>query len=416
MRVSSYLEDQQSSVVAAKRPDGKLSHARVSTRVLRSFQEVEEVRESWAAWHRHPNSDIDFFLTVIKSRPHIVRPHAVVAYRDGTPVSILAGRIELIKLEIKLGYKCVCRVPVKSLTLVYEGLLGEASEETVPALLNSIGVSLRDREADLVHFSHLEAGSFFELAVRTHGGVLQRDRFPAQGEHWSRPLPDNYELLLKSFSSHYRGNLRRNAKRVMDALGSELSVECFRDPAVLDRFIADASKIAQKTYHRGLGVGFVDNAETRQLLSLECSRGWFRGYILYLGKVPCAFWEGQLYAGTFFTGATGYEAEYRAYGLGRFLLHRMIEDLCRGRSCRTLDFGFGGAEYKSDLCNEMKTELSYYLFAPTLKGCAINLLRTPVIYVDRILRRVLAKAGLLQKIKSLWRRRLSQCKVTASES
>ena len=49
----------------------------ISVRVIRTTEEVEDIRDTWTSWQHHPNIDIDFYLTVNRLRPQILRPHVM---------------------------------------------------------------------------------------------------------------------------------------------------------------------------------------------------------------------------------------------------------------------------------------------------------------------------------------------------
>jgi hypothetical protein len=379
----------------------------ITLRILRSVPEIEGIRDLWTSWQCHPNSDLDFFLAVIQSRPNVLRPHVVLASRDGVPEAMLVARLETNSVRINLGYQTLWRVPVRSMTVIYAGLLGKASEEVTLALYRAMEESAAEAGADVVDFSPLKTDSFLAMAARQNSGLLVRDFFPRFNEHWEMRLPGSYDAFFKGLSSNTRHNLRRYSKRFLDAFGKDMTIRKFRQPGELDEFVTAAEAIARKTYHRGLGVGFADKAETRRLLGLGCERQWFRGWVLYLQNVPCAFWDGQLYGRTFFTSTTGYDPAYHEYRLGNFLLQRVVEDLIQNETAGAVDFGFGDAQYKQDLCDVRWQETALYRFMPTFKGLSANLMRTPVMALDQGGRKILARTRLLQRFKSLWRKRLA---------
>jgi CelD/BcsL family acetyltransferase involved in cellulose biosynthesis len=379
----------------------------ISLRILRSTAEIESVRNLWTAWQCHPNSDLDFFLAVIQTRPNVLRPHVVLASRGGVPEALLVARFETNTVRINIGYKTLCRLPVRSMTVIYSGLLGKASAEVTAALCRTMEESAAEAGADLVDFSPLKTDSVLAQAARQNGSLLSRDFFPRFNEHWAVHLPGSYEAFFKGLSTNTRHNLRRYSKRFLDAFGKDMTIRKFRQRSELDEFVADAETIAKKTYHRGLGVGFTDKAETRQLLGLGCDQQWFRGWVLYLQNVPCAFWDGLLYGRTFFTSTTGYDPAYHEYRLGNFLLQKVIEDLIQNEAAAAVDFGFGDAQYKQDLCDVHWQETALYRFMPTLKGVSANLMRTPVMVLDRGGRKILTRTRLLQRFKSFWRKRLA---------
>src|SRR5436309_4805863 len=126
-----------------------VSSPEVSIRVVRDLGEIEEIRGVWSAWNRQPNSDIDFYLTVLRCGPEMVRPHIVVFTRSGSADALLIGRIEDTRFELKIGYRTVFKPTVRTLTFVNGGFLGNESPESCRVLVEAVKDALRNGEADL---------------------------------------------------------------------------------------------------------------------------------------------------------------------------------------------------------------------------------------------------------------------------
>jgi CelD/BcsL family acetyltransferase involved in cellulose biosynthesis len=161
--------------------------------------------------------------------------------------------------------------------------------------------------------------------------------------------------------------------------------------------------ISAKTYHRGLGVGFTDSAETRGLFATALDHGWQRAYVLYVRGTPCAFWEGLTYRQSFFPTSTAYDPAFEEHRPGAFLLMHIIEQSC-GERVSQIDFGFGDANYKRWYSNQNWQEASLCICAPSMKGFALFTMKTPMALVEHMVRKGLEKARLLQRVKTLWRR------------
>lgn len=375
----------------------------LNIRVLRTSRELEEIRNIWTSWQYHPNSDMDFYLTVNRLRPQILRPHVMVLYRDNHPDAMLIGRIVNERIEFNVGYKTIFRPEARLLTIAYGGLLGSLSCQNSEALVKEITNSLSRGEADAARLKEIPMDSDLFRAAAQAGGLLFRHRLITPNEHWRLNLPGEFSEFLKSRSSNVRHNIRRYARRFRDAYGDGISVRCYRESTELDRMCIDMETIAAKTYHRGLGAGFADNAETRGLFELALHRGWLRAYVLYVRGTPCAFWQGLMYRQTFFTGSTAYDPSFEEYRPGAFLLMDLIEQLCREGVSR-IDFGLGDANYKLRYCNESWQEGSLFIYAPTLRGLGLFMLKTPLDFADHLLRKGLERAQLLQRVKTVWRR------------
>lgn len=377
----------------------------IKVQAVRSLAGIDRIRQPWTSWQRHPNADVDFYLTVLNSRPEILRPHIFVLYRDGRPDAMLIGRIEEGRIEYKFGYKTFYRAPVRQLTLIYGGRLGNFSAENCGVLAHEVMKCLRQGEADVAFLNHLRTDSPFYAAITQLPGFLSRDHFQAAVPHRSMKLPGRVEELSRCIPGDTRREARRRARLLSADYSNRVELRCFREVPDLECMLPDVEEIARKTYQRGLGVGFLDGPETRRRLSLEAEKGWLRAYILYVADKPCAFWLGSLHDGTFHSGDVGYDPSFRKYAPGTLVLMKILEDLCNN-NVQEMDFGLGDAEWKQRFGNEQWLETSVYVFAPRLKAVSLNLLRAPLVLLEELMKKVLEHRGLLAKLKKAWRENL----------
>ena len=380
-------------------------------RVARDFAEVESLREAWSKWPGHRDSEIDFYLMIVRSYPEVLRPHVIALYRNGQPEAILIGRLEEKKLAFKVGYLTLFRPKARCLDFVYDGLRGNASPENTEILVREVTNCLRSGEADLALLEFIPIDSVLYRYSKTLPGFLSRDTSPSRTGHESLKLPPSIDELYKRMSSKRRSEIRRKAKKFVAQATAGINIVCYRQPEQLDRIFQDVEEIAKKTYLRGLGTGFEDNALVRARLELCARKGWLRAYVLYVGDRPCAYWIGMLCGETFYGEYVGYDPEYRLLSPGMYVMLNVIETFCNGTSgdtVREVDFGFGNAEYKSALCNSSSVESSVFMFAPTFKGLRLNFTRTAARMVDNAGRKTVAHANWLQKIKKTWRGRLAK--------
>lgn len=375
--------------------------------IAETVEDVAAMRDVWTAMQSHPDADLGFYLTLLNTRPEILRPHVITLNNNGNTRSILVGRIERVRLTVGMGYAKVSLPSARCLTVVGGGLFGDRSDESVSALVSSVERSLTNKEADVAWFHQLDAGSSLYKTVKEAGGLLRRDHFPLFSDHWKVKLPGTYEVFLRQRSSNTRHNLKRYTKRLQALFGAQLSVRKFRDHREIESLMAATEVVAAKTYHRGLNAGFMDDQETRRRMLLYANEGRLRAHILYVGDKPIAFWNGFLYGRTFYTWTTGYDPDYRDARPGLFLLQKVFEDLCEEK-IDEVDFGSGDAQYKRDWCDENRREVSMYLFGPSCRGVSLNVFRTPLLACSEAVRWTLNKTNLLQKAKKLWRSRLSQ--------
>jgi hypothetical protein len=375
--------------------------------IARSVCDVLALRDQWQELPRDPNGDIDFYLTFIESNNDKASPHVIVLRQGGTIKSILAGRIEDRPLEVPLGYRKLSTRPLRFLTLIHGGLLGEDCEKHASLMIESVWESLKRSDAEVACFHGVDSNTALYRLARTAGWLVTRDFCPVWLPRWRLKLAANYEDVYRQRSANTRHNLKRYSKRLLKAYGDQLEIRRFGSIGDLEKMMSDTEVIAKKTYLRGLGAGFAVNDQTRRLLELAANQGWLRAQILYLKGEPCAFWNGLLYRRTFFTLTTGYQPDLADFRPGMFLLQKLLEDLCAEGDVDEVDFGFGDAQYKRDLADYEHSQAVVLLFAPNLKGIVLNCLRTPLIYASNQAHRLLAKTGIQQKVKKAWRTHLN---------
>jgi CelD/BcsL family acetyltransferase involved in cellulose biosynthesis len=342
-------------------------------------------------------SDIDLVLTYCRHTPGVVRPHVVLVEDDGEPVALAAARLEDVQLPARLGYKVVLKPSLRTLTVVYGGLLGDAAR--LPALLDSVGRSIADERVDLVRFRMLELGSPQHEALAERAPTVRKQRFATRMPHWRAALPGSLDEFLAGRSRRRRESVRRYSRRLEKAYGDDVRVEVVRDGAGLDALLADTKLIHRETYQHVLGVGFSDERVQRRLIELAVARGWFRGYMLYLRDKPVAFWHGNTYRGSFGVTTTGFDPAYAEDRPGTYLLMRALEDLAGEGTTHAIDFGFGDADYKRHFGDGFVEEQDVGVFEPRPKPLALNAVHSALGGATAGARAVAAGTGALGNVR-----------------
>jgi Acetyltransferase (GNAT) domain len=394
-------------LAAREKPAPALLTGEPRVTIARTVDEVEALRP---AWQEMPvgdvDADIDYFLTVVRHRVEVVRPHVVLIERDGVPPLMIVARLEDAPLEVRLGYRVVARPKLRTLRVAFGGIVGVAGDSDRRRVLHELRRPLREGEADAVVVSQLEARGRMCSLARASAPRMCRDHAGAPAAHWSVPIPNSMEAFLAERSSRTRKNARYYDRR-MKRDHPDLRVRSFRRESELDELCTDMERVAATTYQRNLGAGFTGNPQDRALMALGMARGWFRAWVLYFGDRPVAFWHGYAYRGTFTTGCPGFDPEFTKDRVGAYLAVRMVESLCADDAVHTLDWGHGEAEYKRTLGHEQREELDVVLFAPTAAGLRAALLRSAAAAVTRLVERMLGDAG-VKRIRRAWRDRLKR--------
>ncbi len=395
------MQMSQAPATAAAKP------GMLHVRILKTSAELESIREEWEVLCLHPHAEPDFFHMVLQNTPGVKSGYVLAVERDGKISTLLAGRVEEMRMEVRLGYLKVPQPKVRALVFIYGGLMGAANQEDCEALVEAISGTLKSGSADVVFFNHLHMESPLFTLLQKRAGFFTRDRFGKQSTHRKITIPVGTDSLWKQFQYKARGNFRWNAKTFLKAHADQYAIECLTQPSEVDALVSKIELVARNTYQRSLGVGFGASRAEVERLRLKAEKGWLQGYILSIDGVPAAFLCGTLFRGTFHADFMGFDPQYKRTSPGIFLTLQVVEKFSEiegDERINAMDWGLGDARYKADLCNLSWEDCSLHLFAPTYRGILANMCRTPVMIIDRLARRVF-DAQLQEKIKSKWRSR-----------
>jgi len=378
-----------------------------TVRIIRSAEELEEIRDVWKSWNRHPNADIDFYKLICRVRAEILGPYVLVVQRDGRPDCILIGRLEKTRLDVRVGYLKAFRPQTRVLVFVHGGFLGNTNEENSSLLVSKIIESLNEHKIDAAHFHQLGLHSPLYDSVKQIPGVMFRDHFSPVEVHRHLKLPRTFDEYFANLPRKQRHEVRRHTRMLEHEFSDRVRTQYYGAGANIDELVREAEKVANKTYQRKLRVGFKDGVEMRGILDFAACRGELHACILYVDAEPRAFVIGTLYQNSLHCLSIGYDPEFGRFSVGLLLVMQWIEEAFRrnqNAEITGIDFGSGDARYKSEICNSEWTESSLYVFAPTAKGLALNLVRTASVVCQGFARDLLQRLHLLEETKRAWRR------------
>jgi hypothetical protein len=378
-------------------------------KVYRDVSALEELREFAHSRNPGPTGDLDFYRSIVCSFPEFVRPHVIVIFRDNKPQSLLLGRLERRKIDVRFGYLRVPTPNLNILTFDTEGWLSGLSADDSDLFVQEILSALRNGEADAASLHHIETAHPLYNLARSRPGRVFSDHLPLLQIHWVRRLGRSGSFL-ESLSKNRRKAHRRRTRLLFEAFSGEVRIDCFHDCSRIDELMQDAEAVARTSYQRGLNAGFVHDERTHRRLSLAARRGALRSYVLYLGNRPSAFFITSLWADVLCGDFMAFDPVHAKYQPGTYLLMKVIEEVEKEDGeppLTTIDFGFGDAQYKTMLGSDHRQVASLYIFAPTVKGAALNLARTFASLADRAAKAVLERTGTLSRIKLSWRLRMA---------
>lgn len=375
-------------------------------RVFRTLTEIDGFSGEWRRLQWHPNSDLDYYRTVLQSMPADVSPYVLALFRDDIVQAILAGRVETSRIGLRIGYAHLPAPRTRQLIFVHGGLLGDPTPAECTQMVDHIHASMRSGEVDFLRFNHLRTDSvLYPLLAQICSRPPRKDSSVLQ-IHRAMTLPRTEDEFWQRFAPKIRKNLKWQMKRFERGYNGNLRIRCMGAPHDFERMVTDIERIAQKTYQRALGAGFSATLDERSRLRYKSERGWLRGYVLYAGEVPCSFWCGTLYRGVFHSESMGYDQAFQQFSPGMHLILRVIELLCReGEKVSMIDFGLGDAQYKRLLGDIEWQDGSPCGFAPTFSGLTLRAYCTPVFFLDSFARRLLPE-NFRTRLKRLWRERI----------
>lgn len=379
-------------------------NGRITT--IRSSEELAALQEVWRGLEPgDPNADPETLAVLLDTREDVLRPHVVLAEVGGGQ-SMLVARLERTKLPVRFGYRRVYAPTVRSLTVVQGGALGIAAADALAAAFAQAREALKDGEADILRVRNAQAHGPLHRLAAASDSWLTRGRTTAPSPRLRLRLPTTLDDVLALQSTRTRTKHRRYLKKLDEAFGERLSFHVYRDTDDMRDAAAACAAVSARTYQHALGAGFRATETELRLLELGAQRGWARVYVLAVDGEAKAFWIGNVYAGVYYAGPTGYDPELARLQLGTCVLLRMLEDLCADPDAQELDWGSGNADYKHFFATHGWLEQDVVLFAPTLRGVRLNLVQKALTAAADAARRGVKRVPALD-VKRRWRRRLA---------
>lgn len=175
-------------------------------------------------------------------------------------------------------------------------------------------------------------------------------------------LPQSLDGYLARFGSRKRGKLRRRIRTLRKQLG-ELRLQRIERPEQVDAFLDTLTELITRSWKRSSPEGAPLRAVQGEgeRLREAARRGLLRSYVLECGGRPCACVLGYQYGDVFLYAEIAYDEAYARYSPGTVLFLLLVEDLCRVRPARRLDFGPTDNLFKQEFANRADEEASVLL-------------------------------------------------------
>ncbi len=382
-----------------------------SVELATTINEVLAMRSDWLELRQlstviSPNADIDRFITTVKALGDKAMPYVALIRIDGKPRAMIVGRAQLRSGSFRIGYLGVPSPVLKSLDLVYGGVLSDSSDIAISEVTSHLRLLLADKQFDQITINHLSLEDPLIIALENDDVLGSRIACSSSNLHWRFCLiPKSYDQTIARFSRKHRYNMRRADRLLVENFAGNVQLRTFEHPDQIDELISGATQIVSQTYQAGLG-GFRDTPLHRELVGLEAESGRLRAYWLECDRTPIAFQLGAVYANTYHLLSTAFLPQYKQLSPGQVLLVRVIRDLCEA-GIETIDYGFGDAPYKRMYGSSNSEEATVYLYAKTPKAMISRGIYKGITKLNDCGSCISQKIGLKKLIKKNWRARLS---------
>jgi len=279
-------------------------------------------------------------------------------------------------------------------------LLGHPTVEEQTQVLIEVARVLKSSRADFLLVENIESSDGFLslVAGNLHGLTLFR---PDQAQRRLKiELPKSIDDYYAGFSSKSRGTLRRKAR-----LFGECRLERIDRPDQVADFLRESSKISANSWqHDLLGERIASDSSQLELLTALAIESALRSYLLWKADTPVSFVIATQYKGVLMFEETAYDRKFAKESPGQVLLMKMLEDLFEHDRPRVFDFGGGDADYKRKFGNVESESGNIWLLPPGFRSRVIVAYLRSRRSLNRCLRSVLAKTGLLKLVRRKTRR------------
>ena len=275
-------------------------------------------------------------------------------------------------------------------------------EPALTELLCAAANSLRPSRSDFVLFEDLEPAGPLWDALRQ----LDRRRFRVVApngfqERLRIRLPRSAGEYWSQFTSKTRSTFRRKLKKL-----GQVSVERIASPQQVPEFLQAAHEISRNTWQsERLGLRVRNDDAERRLFGMLAEKGAVRSYLLRKDGRPVAFLIGNQYRGYFNYEEVGFDRDFAEQSPGQVLLVQVLEDLFEHDPPEWFDFGGGDAAYKRQFANHRSTSGNVWVVPRTLRLELILGYLATCRRADRAARTMLAKTGLLTRLRQMVRRK-----------
>ncbi len=379
---------------------------------ITSLDEIKIIRNEWKKLVENIQEtniyiDPDYFIQQFESRAKGAKPHVMLFKKDGKSKAILIGWTKEQKIPCWLGYYKIETPLLNSLEIEIGGLVTDGTKEAEEVLKKYLKSVLLNKNFELILIDHIsETNPLWESLIS--GAALGAKPVYKESTAWVSKIYDKEtDSPNELHSSKTKAKFRRKARRLLEQFNNQLKIIKLTSQDDMEFFIKNADIIGQKSYQYAIDVGVKNNSYWRNMLNSLVEGNFFRGYLLMNNDKPIAYSQGAIYKDYYYQFATAYDLEYRKFSPGEYLRLEFTKDLIEEK-IGFIDYGYGDADYKRMFGTHSVKEATLRIYGKGLKPKIAKGLDKGTTTISEKLKNKLEKAGLFNKIKKMWRSKLSK--------
>jgi len=380
--------------------------------LIDSLGEINKVLNAWQFLVDNLSETIiyvvpDFFIKQFKSRALDAKPYILLFQKNGNAKAIILGWTKRQKITCMLGYYKLKTPKLNSLEIEIGGLITDGTKESENILELYLKTLIQKKEFDILMIDHIsETNPLWNSLLR--GNISNIKPVYKESVTWISKIYDSkLNLPHETHSSKTKAKFRRKARRLFEQFDNQLQIKKFTSGDDLEYFIKKADIVGRKSYQYALNVGIKNNNYWREMLNSLVEGNFFRGYLLMNNEKPIAYSQGAVYKNYYYQFTTAYDSEFKKFSPGEYLRLEFTKDLIQEK-IEFIDYGYGDAEYKKMFGTHSAKEATLRIYGKGLKPNIAKILDKGTITVSEKLKSKLEKAGLFNKIKKIWRSKLSK--------
>jgi len=372
--------------------------------ILTEPDHLREIADEWRALVLHPHTLPEIFLGFTEADAEVLHP-LVPILRDeqGRIVAMAIARLQLSRLSRSGSYIPNFGRKCRVIVVPADGFIGGDAQFT-PLIATALIDFMDAGGADVLECPFMPIGSDHHARLLADCPRFG-DATAFRNAHWFLDLESTFEKQLQNLGRSTRGTLRNNLNRFHREFKGRYEIARHRPGESLEQLLDHSTRIANSSYHGGLGAGFSTSPRELAIYRAADELGVLWSRMLLIDGRPAAFMHALALKDVLTGTHMAYTSGLTKLPIGTILMMKTVEDLIEDGRFRRWDFGSGDAEYKRRICTTEHVDERRNLFAKTLRGRGMRVSSALIDGTERLARSTLDRLNLDIKVRTMLRNR-----------